>query len=931
MYDEMEKEEARKQMIELIQDKVLDKNKIVKYAVKMLRREIYFRMNLAEQVQFFSRVWALYIAVLEAFFFLLGVFNVTSNISKWVWGAVNLGIILLYQLFKLLWIYVKMKKKIGGKENVAYEQEKDTLQWFLKEEYVVKGRFWFYGMLFWLIFLGVLFYSFDSWGNIPYFYPAVIIVFFYEKWIQYEWPTREVYYKKDFKMLEPDYRKTMFAMQSELKKIISENALLAYEADRDVAAHMTEEEAQQFLTGGTFEQDLLRGFYHRRPEILDRGKELMESALEVLKGHSVLFKTAFYKDVDYAFLMSVYLKLVRGQTVLMICSTKADLKEMLNWMRNEISEMNGMDWWSFDVYQSFHVPGQVVALYCIDFLNFYEDDGYAEFRDKLGLVFLQEPSEYIDLYREKVIELCFRQERAEDRCLVVSSGKLETLDIVNWGFRDNNIYRGQLWKPVRKVQVLYWKEGMYREELCENGRREAEWGIQAPLLRYLVQEFPSDKIVWVGGRTLPVWDILWVYKRYFDIDIGKQVIPEEYGYGLQLRDVAYVITEDFLGNYRKTAELFISRGAERTAVHVIVPGYLLRDYIKDHFNNGLLQEGITRKKVFSERNIVQSFFTKLLSDWVSVRELKEELCFAKKQELEQLFNTYLFGGKYRVNVESRFIEEECYHIIADEYIQKWIKRNVPLKFYSDFEGILADFATDLTYNTIYQKHLPGQQLVLGNKSYWFRGLIERDGNWLARIERNTHLIRNKTYYRQLREYTLKNVKVVTAETEYINHPMHIQWEYEEADIMVKTLSFVSMSSFMDVEHGTNFFCKNVPNRSYYCKRYIKISLEDTQDITAEDYAVWMKESFFTLCPEEVDYLAVCIEDYEKSVSISNLHLNKGRGNGNAKCVYIIEDRDRDSGIIQDIFEKQNRIMNMLEEYKQNGKLVIPNEFKCKIK
>ena len=106
-------------------------------------------------------------------------------------------------------------------------------------------------------------------------------------------------------------------------------------------------------------------------------------------------------------------------------------------------------------------------------------------------------------------------------------------------------------------------------------------------------------IIILGGK-IPVWDILWDYKGIYDNDIGERIIPEEYGYGLRLDEEMYIISEDFQGNYKKTAELLSSRGTDKTMVHVIVPGYLLRDYILARPENILLQEGVTKKDIVSE-------------------------------------------------------------------------------------------------------------------------------------------------------------------------------------------------------------------------------------------------------------------------------------------------------------------------------------------
>lgn len=930
MYDDEEKREAEKIVKELILDKM--ESGILKYPIKLLRIKIYLPLGLADLVRFYNQLWVIYIAILMTFFSFSEKILGYVEINRRCWCGLNNFMIIAYIVLKFS---LRLKSKYSKKRRKcsnSYEQDHLTKQWFLKEEEKKKRSFWFWGMISWFVIYVGIYICFEKIWELQYIYPAIFIVFFYENWIRYEWMTKNEYYAREFNTIVEENEKTMFIMQEELKAILPSGSFLGYEASRDEAFQMTERELDEFLKGSSDAKNLLRAFCNGRAEILQKDPELLESALELLEGHSVLFKTPFYKDVDFAFLLPAYLKLVRGETILLVCSAKVNIEEMTNWVRNEIGKMNGLDWWRYDVYHPFHKSGNVVAVYCTEFLAFYQDTEYAEFRDKIGLIFLQEPSEYTENCLKKIRMLCNECREEREICLAVSSGSMEILDLLNWGFRENNVFSGQLWRPAKRMQVMYWKEELDAKADVE-GRK---WGIEAELLRYLIHEVPTEKIIWVSGCTLPVWDILWTYKRYGDINVGSQVVSEEFGHSLQLNNVTYIITEDFLGNYRKTAELFSSRGSDKSQVHVIVPEYLLRDYIMKNPSDRLLDEGVSKKEVTSERNVVWNIFYELLEDWIPVEHIKEELelhfSFGQfwKSYLENLLKDYV-GGKEYIKIESRFIEEEHCHIYADEKIKLLVKKNVNLKFYLEGENRIADITTNLTYNTWFQKHLPGQYIVMGNKSFLFLGIVEKQDKFLVKIKRNSHMVNQKTYYRQIREYELNNVRICTSELMYRSKTSRLNWEFGEADITAKTCAYIAMDGFADFNHAVKYTCKNVPERKYIKKRYIKITARNSEEETLRIIATWLREAFYSLCPEDIDYLAVCMEDCKDSGSISNIIFLNKQTNEKEESICILEDRDRDSGILQDIFEKQDRIAVTMNEYMRTMDLSILQKFLEQIK
>lgn len=912
MYDE----EDRKKTIELIKEIVLDELErgVLEYPLKLLRKKIYMKLKLSDLVQLYYETWKLYILILGIVFFIAGRMGII-HVSRNVWIFINIAIIAAFIIVKLM-LRLRMKSgKKKGKCSDAYEQDPLTKQWFLKEADKKKCSFWFGGMISWFIIYVGIAICFDKVNGVQYIYPALFIVFFYENWLQYEWLTKEEFYKSEIKE-NPKWmnKKTLFMMQHELTDIMPSESLLGYEADREEQHVMTEAELDGFLAGDSHAKRILKAFCGKRREIREKDIKLLESALELLDGHSVLFTTSFYKDADYAFLLPAYLKLIRGETVLVVCSIKVSLEEVLNWIREEFMKMNGMDWWGYNSYQPFHKPGNVVAVYCSDFDKFYKDIEYDDFRHRVGLLFLLEPSEYTADCREKIRSLCNERKEEGEICLAVTSGKTDTLELLNWGFEETNVFIGQLWRPAKKMQVLYW-----REEIEENRIGEQNWGNEEKLLRYLVNEVPSERIVWIGGGTLPVWDILWNYKRFCNIDVGNLFSSEEYGFDLELNDETYMIVEDFLWNYKKTAKLFCARGTDKSQVHVIVPNYLLREYIGRRPNEILLLEGISRQEIVSERNTARNIFFHLTEGWVPVEKIREQLAELSgniqswEQYLGELLRDYV-GGRKSIDIESQFMEEECCHIYVDERIKGILKKDTKLTFYLEGENHETEISTDLTYNTLFQKYLPGQYMVLKNKSYQFWGLIEKQEQFIVRLKRNLHAVRRKSYYRQIREYEMSKAVMITPELLYKDRSSGIKWEYGEADIRVRTYAYYEMKQFADFGQAIEYLCNNIPDRKYIRKRFIKVTVKENSRACLREIATWLSEAFYSLCPDEKDYLAVCLDNCKDSRSIYNVTFLDGDQNKWEKAIYIFEDRERDSGILQDMYEKQDIIMNTMNDF-----------------
>ncbi len=150
----------------------------------------------------------------------------------------------------------------------------------------------------------------------------------------------------------------------------------------------------------------------------------------------------------------------------------------------------------------------------------------------------------------------------------------------------------------------------------------------------------------------------------------------------------------------------------------------------------------------------------------------------------------------------------------------------------------------------------------------------------------------------------------------------MKWLYGEADITVKTNAYFSMRTFRDIEHATKFVCKDIPVRRYKRKRYIKILLANRTKSEARIIGTWLKEALYTLCPKDVDYIAIGISGCKNSISVDDVELESSTPK--IETIYIIEDRNFDSGILQDMFEKQEEIIKMMKEYMD---IVDPNEIK----
>lgn len=132
-----------------------------------------------------------------------------------------------------------------------------------------------------------------------------------------------------------------------------------------------------------------------------------------------------------------------------------------------------------------------------------------------------------------------------------------------------------------------------------------------------------------------------------------------------------------------------------------------------------------------------------------------------------------------------------------------------------------------------------------------------------------------------------------------------------------------MEQFHDLENAVIGISRKVPERIYKKKRYIEIKIINAVAETVLTMASWLKEAFYSLCPDFVDYISVCMEDdvcldYKKAC-ISKIEIIKSESSQNnednkAVCIYIIEDMDKDTGILQNMYEKQVKIMDTMYNY-----------------
>lgn len=933
MYSNQDKEEALREIRKYLEEKLIDDKKmpLTSFSYKMMKFRFYVKMNLAEKVRFYLGIWKMYCLVVFALLSIAAFMGLRITCVI-LWLAANFLILAGYLVLKLS--YLRKFRSKNHRQEKEYEPDVQSGQWFLKEEYKQRRRFWFFMLMICVAFFFVVEIGLFSTEYLYFTYPAIIFVFEYEMWQRYCWLTKEEYYNQKFGMKAPEGEQTSIAaICKKIKELFSGQAVLGYGANHEETRNMTLEELEIFFQGESHANRMLQIFCAHNPGVVEKGKGLLETALELLENRSVLFQTAFYRDLDYAFILSAYLKLVRGQTVLLVAATNVRIEKMTEWIRDGVKKLNGMEWWTFSPYRPFHKPGQLVAVYCSDFDEFCRDEKYGEFRENIGIILLQDPSEYSSHCMEQIRALWEAHEAVGEICMAVCSASAEAINLVNWSFQTDRIYKGQLWRTAKRFQTVYWKE----ENLKAEAGLPREWGIEMDIFHCLVQEVKSGDIVWIGGEMLPVWDFLWAYKGRYTEDVGKNVILEEYGLDLQWSKEVYIIAEDYAGNYKKVLDTMVSRGWDKAMVNVIAPNYMLRDFIQSFQANPLITEGLTAQRVETAHNVAWRLMHMLLQEWVGAGQIKKMMDTVHlpghkwgntlRKQIGELFRLHILEKNEEVELESIFRNEEEYRLKKNETIKTHLRKEESIYFVEKNKGKLTDISTNLTYNTVYQVYLPGQNVVLNNKSYKFIGVFMGEDRYYAEVERNSGTVKRKTYYRQHRRYALSDVGEADNNLRVRQTCPHIHWKLEKADILVETCGYLEMEQFRGFGNANYRICRHVPERKYKKKPYIKIQVEVREEREARIIATWLKEAFYTLCRKYYDYLAVGMEGVE-SVSLSSIEIRETPEKKtvdlqkNVKPVhniYIIEDMDQDSGILWEIYEKQNDIMLLLGKFLSQDK------------
>ncbi len=369
---------------------------------------------------------------------------------------------------------------------------------------------------------------------------------------------------------------------------------------------------------------------------------------------------------------------------------------------------------------------------------------------------------------------------------------------------------------------------------------------------------------------------------------------------------------------------------------VCSPHYMLREYMTFCMETGrkLTVHQILPELIRSERNIAIAVFGRLLHgsvEWLELKELAEYYGADVQKGL-----TWLLGSLNWVLAEilgldcvwltedllSQKEDDERRAVISTEegrqQLNRWYQENIEFVVYKREGSQEESTWSELTAGChVFQKHLPGQLVMIEGKYYRVGDIFLKQGRWTVSLKRSADAFQNRRYYRQLRNIALK---------EDITQPAGCMFQHGEVmaelccgDLKIQTEGYLCSRRFYDVRQAEYRKVSEVPDRIYHKKKYLKITAQNQNCMWI---GILLKEVFYTLFPHSWQLLCVAVgERWWKEELRGHVDVLTTSGTKEDRdVIYVIEDSVMDLGLVQAIGDQFERIRLVINEYVEWGNM-----------
>lgn len=844
-------------------------------------------------------------------------------LKKWI---IFLASVLAFFLIEGIWTLERKKHNVSFDDRVPeslkkllyiYELDEEWKRFFLSEKsvpLVTAGKLLKGAYLFWF----ELFYDFPKLLGFSVslaIYPVFLLIILGKINSFFNAYTSEQYYEKVLHKNGQRVKNPRIVIVSD--KVVRQ--LKKFKLSVECEYRNEEEEVANEAENNAYEYDLLKNFLKDRNRGEYKEEYLFNPTVNILKKQNVIFNTFFYHDLELAVLFPMMLAAFKEKKSLIIMEDP-DYKEEKKWVESNIEKMCGIyDYISCNGLKDADLCDDIIIVTYQEFVNWNEDKLLKQIAGQIELMFLVEPSSRGMQDLEEIGKFkAFSESSGDSINIVVSDSQQEIAERLILIANEETIYKGPYYWMPKQYSVIVWDADS--KENQEFGSKD----IEVNIIHTLKKKIDKGDIFWINQKTCPSVDWWWYYEKNSGQVDRIDIKHMETGRELKASREAYYIIEDGEYNFLRVKERFLSRAEEKGFVCIISPNYLLRNYlvqnknIKDSIKNSI-KDMIISESLITKRNAVINIIKKLyLNDYVKIEDVWNGLETAEtdKENLEKLIRFYFPN----LNIELEEInksEGKKYQIKEKESLKEFIQQDIELAIWKEKEVLNEKLG--VCYHTVFQKYLPGQNIILNGKQYVILNIGFEEGQYRIKVKRKLNKGEQRDYYRQIRRYTLEykeNLKLYPAGGKQI---YNVCWEWKQLDISSVTLGYVKMPRFNDFSKGIYTSAQGIDVREYQNKEVLKLYIPGADAVIHMYFAIILREILYTLCPKDINYLGIgiqtdneneLIQEYIDLGIIWQIEMLQEKEN----CIYILEDSIYDLGILQVLQQKMEYIVNLIVSY-----------------
>ena len=930
-------------------------------------------LNESERARQFPMPVIAFVYCLVMLIFLNGIYGVTTELvaygvktlpalrqlklQKYLVYLVNLLMVAGFLIVKLIALHV-LKKKHHAAEGLietacgwCYEYDKELDKWFIKPEYSQIRFMWkgiYYtavGVSAFVFVLSQYFPTFAAFQSV--FYPVFGLIVLGEMICFLSGLTKRQFIGDILGEDEDAYKVANYGLLRDvLKTLFGKHVLYDTTIDNGIgvpAAFETLEELCESKDGAS--ANLGRYFRALKESGKDIDPGYVKSCIKLMKGQSVLFCNPFYRDLTDYLMIPMTRQLMKNRKTLVVMGRDSSTDDVKLWLEQGIIEQINTDsLWKVEVLNTAVTNADIGILKFSDLFNFEIQQRNAEFFEKVGFVFIVEPSKLLATGQIGLNLLVGRFNKEMPVVYAACDRNCDGLvDALSHTLRTNITEVSATSQSASVTSIMCWDaDGEYmHHRIFSNISRYMGIGTE---INSVALKYQIANTKWFSGDKFPVLDMKWIAGQYYKKICGFADLPvsqESFNKAFQVdsnlwsarsQENAFLVVEDEFQNLFEMVRLYATRAKQQGFINVVSENYLLRDYMFANAKTFLADPKaiptIVADYTRSERNTVLKLLMRMAGEPVCEDDIAEAFMVSgivydedtPADTLKELI--YKHCNIDEINIRIHFRDElmedglrtvtrKYYEIEEHTEIAEFVKNLKNAYYIAEDEKGETYYIGAKLYGHIFQALIPGQFLTYGGKYYEVQSITPRNG---VVVRRAADHITGRKYYRQIRHIAIRNWQDDTSVGGQKSlGDIRILKGY--CQVEVQTDGYLEMQDYHDLKNGRHIYVSSIPVRSYRNKLVMKVVFPGASERIRYTMALMLNEIFRTTYPDAYPYICAVTPFSTESEIPENLKyaMYSMESESEEPGIYIVEDSEIDLGLITSVERNLERYFEIITE------------------